>query len=211
MNRPRDPSALPAGDMTALKMLVAVMLASETTGFSGALLFRTSGIAAAPFRRTSRSHAAPTRHVPAAVCDSRIVEGLVPVPQRGASYLRWLLFQKRGCHRPSCESRRTAARPNSGAHRRRHANVNFDACVGEERLSYSGALVALPLLGRLFGQASNLFQVGALFGTVPTLLAGLVCSYWAWQVSIAAAALGAQHQRKHHTHTVTFSLYFFCT
>lgn len=53
----------------------------------------------------------------------------------------------------------------------------------EEGLARSGALVALPLLGRLFAQANNLFQVGVLFGTVPTLLAGLVCCYWAWQVS----------------------------
>lgn len=52
-----------------------------------------------------------------------------------------------------------------------------------EGLAHSGALVALPILGRLFAQASNLFQVGVLFGTVPTLLAGLVCCYWAWQVS----------------------------
>lgn len=52
-----------------------------------------------------------------------------------------------------------------------------------EDVDHSGALVALPMLGRLFGQATNLFQVGALFGTIPTLLAGMVCCYWAWQVS----------------------------
>lgn len=63
-------------------------------------------------------------------------------------------------------------------------------------LAHGGALVALPMLGRLFAQASNLFQVGVLFGTVPTLLAGVVCCYWAWQVmhSIHSTRLRPQQQ-----------------
>lgn len=43
-------------------------------------------------------------------------------------------------------------------------------------------MLALPTLGRLLGNSANLFQVGVLLGTIPTLLAGLVCSYWAYQV-----------------------------
>lgn len=45
-----------------------------------------------------------------------------------------------------------------------------------------GAVLALPVLGRLLGNSANLFQVGVLLGTIPTLLAGVVCFYWAYQV-----------------------------
>lgn len=68
-------------------------------------------------------------------------------------------------------------------HRRVHC-TSAHWVLGEYKLAHSGAVVALPLLGRFFSQASNLFQFGALFGTIPTLLAGLVCCYWAWQVSV---------------------------
>lgn len=52
-----------------------------------------------------------------------------------------------------------------------------------EMLQYQGgAVLALPVLGRLLGNSANLFQVGVLFGTIPTLLAGVVCFYWAYQV-----------------------------
>lgn len=43
-------------------------------------------------------------------------------------------------------------------------------------------MLALPVLGRLLGNSANLFQVGVLLGTIPTLLAGVVCFYWAYQV-----------------------------
>lgn len=46
------------------------------------------------------------------------------------------------------------------------------------------AMLALPVLGRLLGNSANLFQVGVLLGTIPTLLAGVVCCYWAYQVRV---------------------------
>ena len=67
--------------------------------------------------------------------------------------------------------------------RRRRTGIIVDVSDGENMLAHSTAATMLALYGRLFGQSANLFQVGALFGTIPTLLAGLVCSYWAWQVS----------------------------
>lgn len=81
---------------------------------------------------------------------------------------------------PTNEGSRSKGVPKRRQHRQRSGVVVSD---GEEELAHSAAAM-LPLLGRLFGQAVNLFQVGALFGTIPTLLAGLVCSYWAWQVSV---------------------------
>lgn len=62
-------------------------------------------------------------------------------------------------------------------------SINSTRTDPELVLAKSGAVVALPILSRLFAQASNLFQVGVLFGTIPTVLAAGVCCYWAWQVS----------------------------
>lgn len=52
-----------------------------------------------------------------------------------------------------------------------------------------GATLALPVLGRLLGNSANLFQVGVLLGTIPTLLAGVVCCYWAYQVCMCVFVL----------------------
>lgn len=59
---------------------------------------------------------------------------------------------------------------------------------------YQGAMLALPVLGRLLGNSANLFQVGVLLGTIPTLLAGVVCFYWAYQVrsSVISAVCAAR-------------------
>ncbi|CAM9548135.1 unnamed protein product [Ectocarpus sp. 6 AP-2014] len=52
---------------------------------------------------------------------------------------------------------------------------------------HQGAMLALPVLGRLLGNSANLFQVGVLLGTIPTLLAGVVCFYWAYQVIVTGS------------------------
>lgn len=115
--------------------------------------------------------------------------------QRGGLYLRRLLLEKSWLRsvgkQPGSVQRAFLAKARRGTPQQsqqsqqqsQQQSLRSQQPREGEGLAHSGALVALPLLGRLFAQASNLFQVGVLFGTVPTLLAGLVCCYWAWQVS----------------------------
>lgn len=66
-----------------------------------------------------------------------------------------------------------------GVFRKREPELKPD---GEQTMAMSGAVLAFPLLNRLFNQATQLFQVGVLLGPLPTVLAACVTAFWAWQV-----------------------------
>lgn len=99
---------------------------------------------------------------------------------RGPRFLRRLLLKKWPPSAATTESQH-----------RRQLRVWWDVLSRQQRLNgmeEDGQKVAIsyaavfPLLGRLFAQASTLFQVGVLLGPAPTALAAGVTAYWAWQV-----------------------------
>lgn len=175
--------------------VICITYVGKTTGLNAGVLWRSTAKVDVPCHKTSRSsnaikrHSSSVaklinRHLPRAPWHNPAdAEGFrrSPVFDRGGLRLQRLvdyrcwpqpqLFRDRG---DTKLSRRIAGRDASAR------RLDTDP---ELVLAKSGALVALPLLSRLFAQASNLFQVGVLFGTIPTILAAGVCCYWAWQVS----------------------------
>lgn len=184
--------------MLAVKLLAVLCVASarQAAGFQIGGVYQTSGIPLKhryttatcsqrqPFFRGPRRNNTTLRGSHLGSHRGGHREGFVL--QRGGLYLGRLLLEKSwlrpqtGSVSPAILQKQLRSSPLQS--QQSQLSQLSQGGDGLPPLSHSGALVALPLLGRLFAQASNLFQVGVLFGTVPTLLAGLVCCYWAWQV-----------------------------
>lgn len=170
-----------------LSAVLCVALSRQASGFQFRGAYQTSGMALSNRYVTACSQQRQTffgRHRGSSSSSTHRTshhEGFVL--QRGGLYLRRLLLEKSLLRSIGKQPLAKEPRGNPQQSQQSHLQSLRPQQSREEGLAQSGALVALPLLGRLFAQASNLFQVGVLFGTVPTLLAGLVCCYWAWQVS----------------------------
>lgn len=173
--------------------VLCITYVGKTTGLKVGVLWRSTAKVDVPCHKTSRSSNSIKRHSSsvAKLINRHLLprapwrnpadaEGFrrIPVFDRGG-----LRLERMAGYRRWPQPQRVRDRGNTKLSQRivgRDGSVDTDP---ELVLAKSGALVALPILSRLFAQASNLFQVGVLFGTIPTVLAAGVCCYWAWQVS----------------------------